>query len=165
MVRCQQCNILEYHWFIAFLNLKVFLMELNSFFGKTETTDLLLDWLIDFISIANNKCCEKGWHQLRSYIKRILVCSWLQKNYKMSFKVIHICLKKQSLPQDVLNFICRYRPDGHFSTKSWIKCSLRCISCDIKFLVRLDTSVSKLSILSKPSFSASLKIFLILDNI
>ena len=44
-------------------------------------------------------------------------------------------------------------------SKSWIKCSLS--SCNIKFLVRLDTSVSRLSISCKSSFSVSLKIFLV----
>ena len=83
-----------------------------------------LDWLILFLLLTTS-VARKGLHQLCSYI-RILVC-WIgtEKSQSVVFKVIHICFKKQSLPEDFLCFMCRYRPEGYFSIKSgllrWVK--------------------------------------------
>ena len=65
MVRCQQRNVIEFQWFLAFLVLKVFLMEFYSFFGKTEAADFSLRFLatssekISQISSAKLELCSK----------------------------------------------------------------------------------------------------------
>ena len=71
---------------------------------------------------------------------------------------MHLCPKKQSLPQVVRYLGCLSRLEGHRSRNSCIKCSSSIYICIIRDLVWLLTMESRSYPSSRPSEVASLKI-------